>query len=116
MAKLWDQSGAFADHMQKLSDMPFQVKVDASESVISGDLTGIGSFTDQANGELDLDMSELGEVERVLELEVTPDSGTATISSSIDSNGLLTISVDSSLDLTSSDVVLDIKLVVKRKL
>lgn len=112
-----DQTSKFADHLQRMVDMVFEVKVDASEDSIAGDLPGIGAFVSQADGTFSLNMSELGEVEAVKQLTVTPSTGTATISSSINSTtNLLTISVDSNQDLTATDVNFVIRAAVKRKL
>jgi len=115
MSNLTDQTAKFADHIQRTLDLVFEVKVDASESLISGDLPGIGSFTDQAAGELSLDLSGLGDVEKVLEVSVEPSTGTATVSSSI-SSGTLTLDLDSNQDLTSTDVDFVIRVVAKRDL
>lgn len=111
-----DKSSDFANYLQQLADIVFEVQVDASEDSIASDLGGIGSFTDQANGQLDLDLSGLGEVEAVREESVTVDTGTATISSSIDSAGDLTVSLDSNQDLTSQDVNFTVRIAVKRRL
>lgn len=113
MANLTDQTTKFADHIQRTLDLVFEVKVDASEDQIAGDLPGIGSFSDQAAGQFDLDLSDLGDMEKVLEVEVTPSTGTATISSSI-SSGALTLSVDSNQDLETTDVDFVIRLAAKR--
>lgn len=115
MATKTDQTSKFADHIQRTLDLVFEVKIDASESSIAGDLPGIGSFTDAAAGQLSLDLSELGEVEKVLEVSVTPSAGTATISSSITSDAL-SLDVDSNQDLSSTDLDLVIRCAVKRKL
>ena len=115
MATKTDQTTKFADHIQRTSDMVFEVKIDASESLIAGDLPGIGSFTSQAAGQFDLDLSELGDVESALEITVTPSVGTATISSSITSDAL-SLSVDSNQDLTLTDVDFVIRVACKRKL
>ena len=97
------QTSKFADHIQKTEDLVFEVKVDASEDSISSDLGGVGSFTDQANGQLSIDLSELGDVEKALEVSVTPSTGTATISASVSSDAL-SLAIDSDQDLTSVDV------------
>lgn len=116
MAALTDQTTKFADHIQRTLDLVFEVKVDASESLISGDFVGIGSFTDQANGEFDLDLSDLGDVEKLLAVEVVSAStGTATVSGSLSSQAL-SLSVNSNQDLTSQDVDLVIRVVCKRDL
>ena len=116
MATKTNQTSKFADHIQKTLDLVFEVKIDASEGSIAGDLPGIGSFTAAASGQFDLDLSELGEVEKALSVSVESASvGSATISSSVASDAL-SLSVDSDQDLTSTDVDLVIRVVAKRKL
>lgn len=113
---LTDQTSSFADHLQRTVDIAFDVNVDASESRISSDLSGVGSFTNAAAGQVRIDLSGLGPVDKVLETEITPSTGTATISSSIDSDGNLTLSIDSDQDLTATDVDFLVKAIVKRDL
>ena len=115
MATKTDQTSKFADHIQKTIDLVFEVKIDASENSISSDLGGIGAFTDQANGQLSLDLSELGDVEKVLEVSVTPSTGTATVAATVTSQAL-SLDVDSSADLTAVDVNLVIRCVAVRRL
>lgn len=116
MATKTDQTSLHADHLQKMLHLVFQVKIDASEDLISGDLPGIGEFVSQAGGTFTLDLSGLGECEAVHVLSVTPSVGTATISSSLDSDNLLTLSLDSNQDLTATDVNFIIEADIKRKL
>jgi len=113
MATLTDQTTKFADHVQRTLDLVFEVTVDASEDSIAGDLPGIGSFADQAAGQVSLDLSDFGDVEKVLEVSVTPSTGTATIGSSI-SSGALSLDIDSNQDLTATDVDFVVRVVFKR--
>lgn len=93
MANLTNKTSDYADFLQKSLDLTFGVSF--SGSVISCDLPGAASFTNQAAGQISVDLSGLGEVKKVLELTVVSADGTTTASSSIDSSGNLTLSLDS---------------------
>lgn len=110
-----DQTSAFADHLQAMLDLVFEIEVDASEGIISSDLPGSASFTSAADGTFSVDLTGLGDVLKTYELEVTPSSGTATISGSI-SSGVLTLAVDSSLNLATTDGTFVIRAALKREL
>lgn len=115
MATKTDKTSDLADHLQKTLDLVMEVKAD-SGSIASDPSSATASFTDAAAGQFDVDLSGLGEVEKVYELTVTPTSGTATSSSSVSASGDLTISVDSSLDLSAAASDFVIRVVAKRKL
>jgi hypothetical protein len=116
MAALSDQTNKFADHIQRMLRLVF--RVDSTSGVLSDlDLPGVSSFdSDGSDGIINIDLSELGEVQAVLLSEVTPDNGTATIVASVDSEGALSLVVDSSLDLTGADAQMLIELEIKREL
>jgi len=117
MSTKTDKTSKFADHIQRTSDLVFEVQIDASEASIAGDLGGIGTFTDDANGQFSLDLSGLGDVDKVLSVEVVSASaGTATVTSSISAGKVLTLAVDSSLDLSAADLDAVIRVVSKRSL
>lgn len=110
-----DQTSAFADHLQAMLDLVFEIKVDASEDIISCDLPGTASFDTQADGTIDVDLEGLGDVLKAYEVEVTPSTGTATITSDVSDN-VLTLAIDSNQDLTAVDVDFVVRIALKRSL
>ncbi len=109
-----DQTSKFADHLERSLDLVFEVKADTG--AISSDLPGSSSFTDAAAGQIAIDLSELGEVEKVLDSEVVSESaGTSTLTPSITSD-LLSLALDSDQDLSAGavDFVIRVRLLRRR--
>lgn len=114
MANLTNQTSDFADFLQKKLDLTFEINADSG--AISCDLPGAASFTSAADGTIAVDLSGLGEVEKVLELTVVSADGTTTATSSINSDGELSLAVDSDQNLASGSDDIVIRCVLVRNL
>jgi len=115
MATKTKKTSDLADHLQKTLDMVMEVKADTG-AIASDPSAAASSLTDAFNGKFDVDLSGLGDVEKVYELSVTPSTGTATITSTVSASDKLTLSVDSSVNLSIASADFVIHAVVKRKL